>query len=392
MSLLRVLIPDAWPDEAEAHWAVLEKGKVINSGHSGPSAWPRTQQTEAVLCGTQVGWSIARLPQARGREQLKALPFAMEDVLLREPDSQHLTAAVMEGENWAVLVIARERLRRLTEQFKALGRPLDAAWSALDCLPSNPDTWTLVSDGTHWLMRSAPLRAVIDDAPTEAGKAPPILATHFLQARTQGHLPSTVVVRGIDKEAVRVFAAPNVEWELHEHWHWHAVPKAATNLLHDEFSPPHARNRLLKRLRTPILLIVAVGVAHLLLGSGSAALRLREFKDLRARVTQIAATQLPGRALQDPVLQLHRELQTERTRHGMLADDDALSLLGELATALGSDATNALQSLHYESSSLVVTLAKPLDMNALKSRLETHGIQATQRGDNVLVIQRGAMQ
>ncbi|MDB5814272.1 MAG: gspL [Rhodocyclales bacterium] len=392
MTTLRILVSDSWPDEPEARWVVLDHDKVIASGQAAPANWPRTTRTEAVLSGAQVGWAQARLPQAKAREQLRALPFAMEEQLLREPDSQHFTPAFRDGETWSVLVIARERLRRLTAQFAALGRPLDAAWSALACLPEAADGWTLAIDGTHWLLRLSATRALIDDAPATGPEAlPPIVAMQLMQAHAQGSLPARIVTLGASSKIADALAAHHVEVIQEKSWQWHVVPEDATNLLHDEFQPAHARGRLLRALRPALVLIAVAFFGHLLLGIGSALLRQHDLKEINARMTQLARTQLPGRALQDPALQLHRELQTQRQRHSLLADDDALALLADVAVALGGDSTAALQSIHYEGGTLLLTLAKPLDLVALQSRLEARGIRSASRGGSTLALQRSAL-
>jgi general secretion pathway protein L len=396
MTTLRVLVSDDWPDRAEARWAVFDNGSITASGESGPSNWPRTTRTEAVLGGAQVGWAQARLPQAKLREQMRALPFAMEDQLLREPGSQHFTPVLREGEDWAVAVIARDRLRRLKAQFEALGRPLDAAWSALACLPVMPDGWTIAIDGQHWLVRMSSARALVDDTPLAAADAdassivPAILTMSLEQARAQGTLPSSIAVMGGSDAVVAALASQgeSVEVSSQASWPWYAVPHDAASLLHDEFQPAHARGQLVRAVRPALILVAVVLAVHLVLGMGSALLRKNDLKEMKSRMNQLARTQLPGRALQDPALQLHRELQTQRHRHGLLADDDALSLLSDVAIALGTESTSAVQALHYEGNTLVLTLAKPLDIPALLGRLELRGVRGAQRGGTTLALQR----
>jgi type II secretion system protein L len=306
---------------------------------------------------------------------------------MREPDSQHFTPVHREGTHWSVLVITRERLRRLLAQFTALGRPLDAVWSALACLPVTADSWTLAADGAHWLLRCSTTHAYVDDAP-QVGDVPPVIATLFAQAQAAGQMPARLTSLGISHPALAPLTQYGTAFAPEANWDWHIVPVDTPNLLHDEFLPEHARGKLLRALRPAAFLVVGVLLADLLFGAGSALLRQRDLNEMRSRLTQIAQTQLPGRALQDPALQLHRELQLQRQRHGFLAEDDALALLSELAVALGSDATGAIQALHYESSALLVTLGKPLDMSALQARLETRGIAATVRGGTTLALQR----
>ena len=405
MTILRILISDSWPDQAEAPWVVLDNGSIVASGNATPASWPKAARTEAVLGGAQVGWAQARLPQAKAREQLRALPFAMEDQLLREADSQHFTPVFRDEENWSVLVIGRERLRRIIAQFAALGRPLDAAWSALACLPETEDGWTLAVDGAHWLLRISESRALVDDAPiakldpnelptisdTDTPvELPPIISMMLAQAAAQSTLPTTIVTMGASYSIGIALEAHKIKIVQEITWPWHDVPEESANLLHDEFQPAHARGKLFRALRPAVILISVVLIAHLGLNVGSVLLRQQDLKEIKTRMTQLARTQLPGRALQDPALQIHRELQAQRQRNGLLADDDALALLADLAVALGSDAMGSVQTIHYEGTALVVTLAKPLDIPALQSRLDARGVQSTSRGGTSLALQRSA--
>jgi type II secretion system protein L len=290
-----------------------------------------------------------------------------------------------------VLVIGRERLKRLVAQFKALGRPLDAAWSALACLPETPNGWTVAADRSHWLLRISDARAFVDDAPQVDGSSvelPPIVTVLLSQAQAQGTLPASIVTLGVSQPAATALATHHANVVQESTWHWHEVSGDATNLLHGEFQPAHARGQLLRAVRPALILIAIVLGTHLVLGTGSAMLREQDLKEIKARMTQLAHTQLPGRALQDPALQIHRELQTLRQRNGLLADDDALAMLSDLSIALGSDATASLQNIHHEGGTLVITLAKPLDVPALQNRLETRGIRSTLRGANTLSLQR----
>jgi hypothetical protein len=77
------------------------------------------------------------LPRGARRDLPRLLSYALEDRLLKDPDTQHLTLShrrpADDGERdlAGVLVISRERLRSLMAQFAAIGRgPPDRGRSA----------------------------------------------------------------------------------------------------------------------------------------------------------------------------------------------------------------------------------------------------------------------
>lgn len=384
MKTLRVLIPDAWPDHPEAHWASIdEAGRVDSEGHAEPRHWPQAERTEIILSGSQVSWHTVRMPRASLREQAKSLGFAVEEHLLREPDSQHSTPTLQGEESWSVLVIARERLRRLCAQFQTLRRPLDGAYAALACLPWEAGHWTLAVDGQALLVRHTEHAGFCDDLPGE-GQAPWILTEALEQARTAGTLP----------QALRVLSGhrSDTAWTTHlscpvenaGEWPWHQLGQAP-NLLHGEFAARHRTDAWLKHLKPAAVVLLGVFLADLLLGGIEVTLRRNELATVKADMARLLKSQLPGTAVLDPALQMRRELNNQRLAHGQFSDDAPLVLLAQLSSALGAEATNAISALRFENGTLNVIFASTsLDLAGLQQRLAAQGIRAVRRdGDGL---------
>ncbi|HEX5125674.1 MAG TPA: type II secretion system protein GspL [Rhodocyclaceae bacterium] len=386
MKTLRVLLSETWPEQSEARWALLgDNGKPESEGISDPRHWPTAQRIEAILLGAQVTWHNVRVPNANVREQARSIVFGLEEQLVREADSQHITPTLRGEETWSVLVIARERLRRLVAQFKAIKRPLDGVYCAGQTVPLPDGEWTFAVHGHEAWLRTGDHSGFADDLLDDA---PPALLTAAIEhARAAGSLPHTLGLLGAGKLTVDLQSwgkILNMPVELggvdNGTWHWYRLPGNAANLLHGEFAPRHHSDAWLKLVKPAVILAATVLIVNLVLNIGEVFVRRAQVASLRDEMTQLLRSQMPGTPALDPPLQLRRELNQQRSAHGQLADDDALSLLAELSAALGADATDALQSVRYEGGTLNVILAPgKTTPTGLVQRLAAHGIRAVQR-------------
>lgn len=391
-STLRILLGEHWPEPASAKWALLDgTGKPLRTGEGEPRSWPPAERVEAILHGPQTNWLKVRVPRANVREQAQALGFALEEQMVRETDSQHITPSLRGEETWDVIVVARERLKRLQAQFEAISRPLDGAFSVMQSLPADADAWVLAASGASLIVRSEAHGGWTEDL-LPGDEAPVLLATAQQTAREAGKLPARLVLRGETRGLALA------EWEktlglaieTGKPWTWYELATDANDLLHDEFQPRHRRNAWQKALRPALVALAVLMAAQLLFGTGYAWWRRAELSRLKGSMSQLMRSQLPNDPIQDPVIQLQRELNRQREQHGQLADDAALSLMADLAAALGSDAGDAIQSLKYRDNALELSLMPgKLDPASLRTRLETKGLVLSPReGEGKFTLRR----
>ena len=375
MTTLRVLLGEHWPEPAAARWALIDNsGKVLGAGEGEPRNWPPTERIEAVLNGPQANWVKVRVPRASSREQEHALGFAREEQLVREADSQHLTPSLKGEEAWSVLVIARERLKRLQAQFEAISRPLDGAFVITQTLPTETDAWVLAPCEDFLIVRTQAHEGWVEDL----GDQGPILLVNALHAaRETGSLPARLIFRG-ERDTPDLPAweeSLGLSLETGKPWNWFELPQSANNLLHGEFLPRHRRQAWRKALRPALLGLGLILGLQLVLGTGYAWWRRAELSRVKTGMSRILQSQLPNDPIQDPVLQLQRELNRQRESHGQLADDALLALLADFSIALGGDAKEVLRSLKYRERTLEIEfMPGRIEADRLKARLETKGL------------------
>jgi general secretion pathway protein L len=398
--ILRVHIDTRWPTPAKTAWVLLAaNGSLLREGVSEPAQWPLADDYEAVLGATQATWHTVRVPagKAARSEMPRLLAYALEDKLLRDPDSQHFTVTHQEADRVGVLVVARDRLRQIVAQFAALDRPLSRVVSELQCAPAGRDAWHLALGADAALLRTSEQDGISLD-PEGNGEPPPLLAAMIAGQRSAGTAPALVIHAGEGlavPDAKAWSAALAIDVRVGAAYRWHASAAAAANLLQGEFVPRHRRRAWLARLKPALWLAGGAVAADLLMGLGQVMWQHHRLADAQESTVQIFRETFPKTPAVEPVAQMQRQLDLLRAPRGQLRGDDALTLLATLADALGADGRSAVQSLKFDDGVLEVVLMPALAerVAALSSQLALRGLIVAAKNDGgsapKLVVRRG---
>lgn len=382
-------IDEHWPAAPVAAWALLgADGKLQAEGESDPRHWPAADECTVLLAGAQCLWLETSLPRAARRDAPRLLAYALEDRLLSDPDSQHLSISHRRpaegGETLGVLVVARERMRQLLAQLQAIGRLPRAFYSELQWVPGDDENWHVALGAGSAIIRSGTHAAhAVDGALLQ-----PVLEQQLAAARSANRLPQQVVVHAAPGVAVPELAGLALVAAGKPYLWWQgANGAAACNLLHDEFAVAGRRSPLSPELRRPLLLAGLALAVWLLAGLGETLWRQHQLADLQARQARTFQTAFPNMPAIAPAAQMRQQLNLQRARHGLLRDDDALALLAVLGEALGSDATDNLSSLRFVDGRLDLGWRKlpPERLAPLQALLAARGLLLTTRneGDEV---------
>ncbi|MCB1906269.1 MAG: hypothetical protein KDH15_02775 [Rhodocyclaceae bacterium] len=394
-SRLIVLVDEHWPTRPSAPWVLVgEDGRLRSEGSSEPRHWPPADECAMVLGGSQCVWHETRLPRGARREEGRLLTYALEERLLRDPDSQHLVVVRREsdeaGVTVGVLVVARERLRSLTAQFAAIGRPLVAAQAELQCAPGGADGWHLSLAEHGLVLRPGSGPALAFDPPL-AG-ALPLLRHALAAARSANALPSSIAVHAapaIEQPAAELATELECALQAATPYLWWQGVGGATNLLQGEFAPQHRRGGWTSRLRAPLRLAAASLAVLLLASAGEVMWQRQRLGEIEARIERLFETAMPNTPPIAPAAQLERRLDERRMRHGRLRDDDLLAQLAAYTRARGVATRDSVATLDYRDGrlKLVLPALDPAERARLASRLASLGY-GTRAGDasNELVI------
>lgn len=377
---LIIKLDAAWPTPASTPWILLgPDGQPLAEGFSEPRHWPAAGECLTVLGGAQSVWLPTTLPPGARRDLGRLLAYALEERLLADPDSQHLTVSDRQrdaagGERVGVLVAGRERLRQLLAQLKAIGRAPLALYSELQGAPAAVGEWHLTLDEPLAIFRPDPGSAIC----LESALLGPLLEQQWAAASAADRRPAALIVHRAPGCQLPLPALPAdcpVRDGAPYAWWAAAAAGRAANLLHDEFAPPARRSSEFARLRAPLGLLAATLALWLLGNLGEILWLEHRLRDDRARMARLFRGNFPEQPVIAPLAQMRQQLNLERSRHGGLRDDDALALLAAAGDALGADAADAIDGLRYADGRLDLTLSDgaAAAAGALPARLAASG-------------------
>lgn len=383
-------LEENWPAVPLAAWVLLgADGAVRAQGESDPRHWPAADECDVVLAGAQCLWLETDLPKAARRDVPRLLAYALEDRLLGDADSQHLTishrrrSATGEGETFGVLVVARERMRKLLAQLRAIGREPDHFFSELPGAPADKDGWHIAVAGAAAILRTSPTGAEAVDSNLLAV----VLEQQLAQARAANRLPAELLSHLAPGTAMPALAAPAGDGPAIRpatpYLWWAGVPAGAPgNLLHGEFAVAGRGSPLLARCRRPLQLALAALLVWLLANVGEVFWLRHQLGDLQSRMTRTYQTAFPNSPAIAPAAQMQQQLNLQRSRHAQLRDDDALALLAVVVDALGDAAAERLLAVSYADKQLDLTWRDlPAErLVALQSQLAGRRLHVETRG------------
>jgi general secretion pathway protein L len=404
-SRLLLALDEHWPATPACPWVLLgADDRPISEGLSEPRHWPAAAACEVLLLGAQCLWLEVPLPGAARRDLPRLIAYALEDRLLKDPDTQHLTVShrrpAGDGERdlVGVLIVARERMRALIAQLSAIGRSPQSIVAEVQTAPGGSDAWHLSMAGSGAVLRVAPSAGIALDAEMLA----PLLAQHAANARAANQPPAHVDIHvaagshAPDLAALAADAALGMRSGAPYLW-WQGASRQAANLLHGEFASRERNSAWLARVRPPLLLAAAALLLWLVAGLGEVLWLRGELAASTQRTARAYQSAFPKSPVVSPAAQMRQQLNLERARHGLLRDDDALALLAEAAAALGTDAADSIAALQYADGRLDLSLSGPAAerADALTGLLKARGLLTDLRRDGAavhLVLRRETLQ
>jgi general secretion pathway protein L len=380
-TLLMVRIDEQWPGSLVAAWVVLgADGRLHKEGVCDPRHWPATDEVCLVLAGGQCVWIEVTVPKVARQDSQRVLRYALEDRLLEDPEQQHLTITHRRGRadgasTQGVLVISRERMRALLAPFAALGRAPTRCVAELQTAPASGDgAWHVAVCGDYAVVRTGRDAGYAVDTPLLAT----LLDAQWTCARLDNLEPCRVRLHLSAGESIPALPESD-SLEIADTYHWWRNAMSGSSLLHGVFAVGGARSGLRKALEAPAkVLVLALGL-WMVIGLGEIAWRHHQLQGLEARIARAFQTALPNEPLVLPALQMRQQLNLERTRHGLLRDDDALALLAIVAQALGKQASNSLTRVQFEQGRLELELGREFKVATLpgvRARLISQGLLA----------------
>jgi general secretion pathway protein L len=337
---LLLAIDEQWPTRPDCPWVLLgPDGQPTAEGHSEPPL-ARRRRMRVVLTGPQCLWLESAAARAKRSDLPRLLAYALEDRLLKDPDTQHLTvshrrpAGDGERELTGVLVVARERLRQVTAQLAAIGRPRRVLAEVQTARPASDAGISAVG------RRRDPAQQREAGIALDADILAPLLAAQAATARANTAPSRRAAPRPrLPEPRPRALQAETaLDVRPARYLWWQGAAGKAANLLHGEFAFREQGGGWLGRLAPAAWVGGAALALWFVVGVGEVLWLKHQQGGIEARIERVYRSSFPNSPVVAPAAQMRQQLNLERARHGLLRDDDALALLAQAAEALGTDA------------------------------------------------------
>ncbi len=390
---LELLLPRGWPENnGIIHWRL----------RGSPGAAPHGQVTElnqipGVGAMTRIHvWTApsdtlltrATLPTRSRAKIQQALPYALEEQLIGEPDQLHFAYRILEDDSLAVAVTARARLQTWIQHLTAAGLRPSGICPAELALPFMTGSWTAAFRDDEIWVRTGIATGFVCAASVRT--PPAMFATALNEARDKKNEPQSLTLlqppAGFDQSAWSSQLDLPVEVQKQDFWASHIESTPALNLLQGSFAPSSQIRELAPALR-PAAIMLAVWLA------GSLGFGLWEWwqlkkthDNLRQEMTSLFRRTFPGaQVVVDPALQMQRLADDMQGKSGKSATAaNLLPLLSNIAPVMQASPQLKLRGVQYGDSrvTLDITLPDFQTMETVKNAFTARGMQVEVVGAN----------
>ncbi len=368
---LELFLPRGWPEGgAQIDWYVRSGVSVSQGQAADLDEIPAYLKSTHVVVWTPPADTLltqATLPTRSRNKIMQALPFALEDQLLGDPQQLHFAYYRQDDGTLAVAVTSRERLNTWLDVLTKAGLRPTRVYPANLALPIEPDSWSVAFAGTELWVRTGPFSGFVcplSDTP------PATLVAALDEAREQGKLPSQLSIfdppAGFDAQTwgsdlgVGLVIANDT---------FHKDDRNAQtllNLLQGDFAPTGQLRNTFKPLR-PAALILGIWFLAMLGFNLSEWWQLKSaYRSQQQAMTSLFQKTFPReKVVLDPAAQMQRNLDALQGQSGKTSANDFLPLLAGIASTLRSNPSVKLRSLKYGDTGLTIDLNLP-DFQALE--------------------------
>ena len=368
MAQLEIHIPENWPPEQQEEagsetlfaWLLRgENGKPMRSGQGALDAMPAAAQCHIVVPASRVLLSSVQAPARNRKKFMQALPYAVEDRIMTDPESVHVAAGEdQENSEIPLAIVDRAWLRQVLNGLKNSGiKPVRAEVETL-LAPCKTGVWALIWRGNGGFVRQGPHSGL----PLDGGDADhPPAALQLAIEEAADNQPASIQLHLDGASAPNLGAWSSglgVPVTSGGEWQWPASAEHGINLLQGEFAAGRTRADWLPRLRPAFMLASLILGLHVAFTLGDWAMLKFEKHRLTTSIEQSFRKAFPdAKVIVDAPLQMSRNLAGLRHSAGMAEQNDFLPLLARVAPMLGTEAR--LRGLEYQQENLKIRLILP---------------------------------
>lgn len=354
-----------------------ETGRPLGASRRGTLAEAAAQaggrRVTVLVPAADVLLAQAPVPTGNRERARKAVPFALEEQLAEDIDSQHFALGSRAADGgWPVAVVARARMDGWLAQLHEAGILPDRLIPEAVALPYAPGSVSLLLEAEQLLLRDAPW-----SAQSTSPQTLPALLT-LLTARNEAGIELTVWQCGgelpVWTAPITAKVEPCTDGALGVFARGLNQPDALIDLLQGGYSRKEQYGKLWRPWRAAAALLLAgvivSGIQH--------ALTLRSLKAeaaaLGEQIGQVYTQAFPGGRVVNPRVQMEQQLKQLRAAQGS-GGDDFLGLIAQLGGAVAATPGIELTGANFRDGRLDVELTAT-DIQTLEKLKQQLGSQS----------------
>jgi len=382
---LDLVLPRGWPDSGSpVFWRWHRRVDKPQSGQvTDLRQVPEAARGARAYVWTPAGDTVlttATLPTRSPRKIAQALPFALEDRLLGDPETLHFAHRNESDGSLSVAVTARERLRHWTDALAQAGiKPVSLCPATL-LVPWALDCWSLAFGTDEVLVRTGSTSGFV--TPWSQTTPPPLLAATLQEAARHQKTPDYLVVfnapAGFPADAWSALMQVTVRVEKASVWEKQEDPSAPLNLLQGQFEQKGQLKNSLRPYFPAAAMLLIWMLGNVAVDFSDWWKLRRQHQDYTLEMTNLLMSSFPDtKTVLDPAAQMQRSIDALLARTGN-RDRDLLPMLAKIATVLRADQRVRLRGLRYADNSLTLELTWPTPStpDAIRAALEAAGLRA----------------
>lgn len=384
-STFELCLPAGWPDtDAAIEWCQRNgSGGVEQSG----STDDILSLKELALDRSVYVWSspvdtlllTTSIPTRNRKKLLKALPYALEDQLLGNPESQHYVSDAAENGKLAVAVTEKKRLSSWVKALKSAGLAPVCLAPANMALPFQQDKWHLLFVGKSCWLRTNQLGGTSFPS---APQPPVVMSAVLKESRSEHHAPQSMDVINVPADIEVQEWANALDLTLNpdsrDFWVDVCPANCSINFLQGEYVPERPTTAGLTRFRPALALFAVWLFGSLVFGIWEWSSLSRDYTKIKGDMVQVFRQSFPeAKAIVDPVLQMQRKFDELSGHSGGFKNSDFIALLAKSAPALQGTSDVKLSTVSFDKQGLQINLHLPdfQTLESLKNRLEAAGLK-----------------
>ncbi len=390
---LELLLPRGWPEfRGAVHWRLRDGAGAVPHGQvTELNQIPGVSNMTRVHVWTPPSDSLltrVTLPTRSRAKIQQALPYALEDQLVGEPEQLHFSYRILEDGGLAVAVTAKERMQTWLAHLTEAGLRPTGFCPALLAIPFEAGTWSAAFHGNDIWVRTG-MASGFTSAAGVGGAVPPLLEMCLREARDKPSAPSGLTIihppAGFVPDVWTTQLRLPLSIQKHDFWTGYHESTPALNLLQGSFAPSRQLQEMLPGLRPAAVMLGILMVGSLGFNAWEWWSLKNSHEKLRSEMTSVFRSTFPGaQVVQDPALQMQRLLGDLQGKSGKTGQADALPLLGSIAPVIQAHPQIKLRAIQYGESRLTVDFTLPdfQTMETVKTAFTARGMSVEVVGAN----------